>query len=60
MKKNQEKKKIYEVRCRNCGKLLFKFQKNFDEDVAVCHNHVTIVARCTRTSCTKKDNVIIL
>lgn len=51
---------MYEVRCGNCGKLLFKFEKNVDNFVDSVDNmqqNVIIVARCTRNDC-KMDNTL--
>ena len=51
-----------EVRCANCGKLLFFYEKsvdNVDNSVDNSSRNVTIVARCTRNDC-KKDNTLQL
>lgn len=51
-----------EVRCRNCGKLLFKVGENgkiLNNDVDKMKPCVIIVSRCTRNGC-KTDNVVRL
>ena len=56
---NHEKQ---EVRCANCGKLLFYLEKSVDYVDKAVDNlspNVTIVARCTRSDC-KKDNKLLL
>lgn len=60
MEKNEKKQVLYEARCRGCGKLLFKFSKNCEETVAKSNKGVIIVARCTRSSCTHKDNIVVI
>jgi hypothetical protein len=53
---------ICEVRCANCGKLLFTFCKNqtkIKRSVDKTAQFVIIVSRCTRNSC-KMDNEIQL
>ena len=47
----------YECRCGNCGKLLFKFQRNISKEVDISEFFVTISARCSRSSC-KTDNIV--
>lgn len=49
----------YEVRCANCGKLLFNYKKNSDISVDNSKQNVIIVARCTRNDC-KTDNLVYL
>lgn len=49
----------YEVRCGNCGKLLFVIKENSKKSVDISSLNVIIVARCTRNSC-KSDNEISL
>ena len=46
--------KTYEVRCQNCGKLLFIY-KNSKKTVDRAKQSAIIVARCTRNTC-KTDN----
>lgn len=56
---NQEKN---EVRCGNCGKLLFTYkfsEENEDNVVDKTSRNVIIVSRCTRTDC-KADNLLVL
>ena len=56
-----ESDKRCEVRCADCGKLLFTFQKTVDKSVETVDKTaqcVTIVARCTRSSC-RTDNLIV-
>lgn len=46
----------FEVRCGNCGKLLFKIvEKPIDKS----NKNVIIVARCTRNDCST-DNLITI
>ena len=47
----------YEVRCRNCGKLLFVFKPNYSFCVDKKTQSVKIVSRCTRSGC-KTDNIL--
>ena len=50
----------YEVRCGNCGKLLFVFDffsENFKKGIDKPSPNVIIVARCPRNDC-KKDNIL--
>jgi hypothetical protein len=44
----------FEVRCRGCGKLLFKFSK---KSVDISTQNIIIIARCPRSGC-KLDNKI--
>lgn len=51
-----------EIRCGNCGKLLFvcKFlSENSEKVLDKSSQNVIIVARCTRNDC-KTDNLLIL
>ena len=53
-----QKDGIVDVRCRNCGKLLFRMvYENFHVDIS--KHRVIIVSRCTRSSC-KMDNKIVI
>lgn len=47
-----------EVRCGNCGKLLFTFEKS-NNSVDISSQKVIIVSRCTRSGC-KSDNKTVL
>lgn len=52
----------YEVRCGNCGKMLFTYKipvETGDKPVDKSSRNVIIVSRCTRTDC-KADNLLVL
>lgn len=52
----------YEVRCSNCGKLLFTFKNSVDnsvDSVDKTTRNVIIVARCTRSGCRIDNSVTI-
>ena len=48
-----------EVRCRNCGKLLFKIENILNIRIDNAENYARIISRCTRNSC-KQDNRVFL
>lgn len=48
-----------EVRCCNCGKLLFCVEKNSENDVDKTAQNIIIVSRCTRSGC-KVDNYAVI
>ena len=53
-----ETEERFEVRCWNCGKLLFTFTNSVDNSVDCVDKtsrNVIIVARCTRSGC-RNDN----
>lgn len=57
-----EKDNEIEIRCRNCGKLLFKINlqnKDLRFHVDKTKPYAIIVSRCTRTNC-KIDNKIYI
>ena len=52
----------YEVRCANCGKLLFTYNFSVDKSVETVDKvtqKVIIVSRCTRSGC-RSDNIVTL
>ena len=53
------KEQSAEVRCQNCGKLLFKIEEKRKKCVDNSSPYVIIVSRCTRNSC-KQDNKVVL